>query len=69
MGGDTTTQSPLRGDVRDEGRTPEEVAGDGVKGKKGKKGIEGCDKNSKDVDEVEQGDNGGSVRDGAYGGR
>ena len=44
VGGDTTTQSLLRGDVGDEGRTPEEVAGNSAKGR------EGCDNDEDDDD-------------------
>ena len=47
MGSDTTTQSPLRGGVGDEGRTPEEVAGNSAKFR------EGCDDDSKGGEEVE----------------
>ena len=65
MGGNTTTQSPLRGAVRNEGGTSEEVAGDGAKGRKGR---EGCDDDGKDGDEGEKGDYVGSVIDRAYGG-
>ena len=38
MGSDVTTQSPLRGAVVDEGRTPKEVAGNGAKVIKGRGG-------------------------------
>ena len=66
MGGDTNTQSLLQGGVGNEGRTPEEVAGDGTKGIKGR---EGCDNDVKRRDKGEQGYYGGSVRYGAYGGK
>ena len=65
MGSATTTRSPIRGGVGDEGLTPEEVAGNGTKVIKGR---EVCDDDGESREEVEQGDYGGSVRDGAYGG-
>ena len=49
MGGDTTTQSPLRGDVGGVGGTSEEVAGGS------KRGIEGGDNDGEGRDNGEQG--------------
>ena len=66
MGGDTTTKSLLQGSVGDEGGTPEEVAGDGAKGRKVR---EVCDNEGEGGEKGEQGYCGGSVRGGAYGGR
>ena len=65
MGGDTNTQSPLQGGAGDEGGTPKEVAGDGVKVRRGR---DRGDDNSEGRDEGEQRDYGRSVRDGTYGG-
>ena len=62
MDGDTTTQSTLRGDVGDVGKTPEDVAVGSEKCR------EGRDDDDKGRDDVEQGDNSVSASDGAYGG-
>ena len=62
MGGETLTQSPLRGGVRDAGRTHEKVA----EGRE--KGGEGRDNDGGGEDDGERGDYGVSDSDGAYGG-